>query len=95
MNITPRNNMVLLEIIEEESKSEGGIILMHTAGSSTTEMGIVVALGKGKTLPNGNRIAIDSDIKIGSKVAIMSSYGEPVGDTQRIVEDVDILYVVL
>jgi len=95
VNIRPRNNMVLLEIVEEEeTKSDGGIILMHTAGKSETEIGVVLAIGDGKLNGDGTRTPIDSDIKVGAKVAIETNYGQVVGETRRIVEDKDILYAV-
>jgi len=87
--------MVLLEIITEEAKSEGGILLLHTAGKSATETGVVLAVGEGKMDGKGNRIPMDSDIKVGATVAITTNNGQIISDTQRVVEDTDILYVVV
>lgn len=52
--IKPLGDKVVVEPLEEEEKSPGGIILPDTAKKKPQE-GIVVAVGPGKVLEDGSR----------------------------------------
>ena len=51
-NITPLGDKVVVELIEAEDKTSGGIILPDSAKKKPTE-GKVVAVGTGRVLDNG------------------------------------------
>jgi chaperonin GroES len=55
----------------KEEKTQGGIILPDTAKEKPQE-GEVVAVGSGKLLENGTRVA--SEVKVGDKV-LYAKYG--------------------
>ena len=50
MNIKPLKNMVILEAISAEEKTEGGIILPETVDNKKPEQGKVIAVNNGKVL---------------------------------------------
>ena len=60
----PLNNYVLLERIEEENKTAGGIIIPDTAKEKPSR-GRVIATGPGAT-ENGNRVPMS--VKVGDVV---------------------------
>lgn len=55
--VTPLGDRVLVKRVEADEKTKGGIILPDTAKEKPRE-GIVVAVGHGKLLDNGNRQAM-------------------------------------
>jgi len=69
--IRPLGDKVVVEPLEEEEKSAGGIILPDTAKKKPQE-GIVVAVGPGKVLDDGSRG--EMAVKKGDKV-IYAKYG--------------------
>jgi len=62
---------VVVKPLEAEEKTKGGIILPDTAKDKPQE-GEVVAVGPGRVLENGNRVALD--VKVGDRV-VYSKYG--------------------
>jgi chaperonin GroES len=64
MKIRPLNDRVVVQRLEEEAKSAGGIIIPPTAAEKPTE-GVVMAVGPGK-VDNGQRI--EPCVKVGDKV---------------------------
>lgn len=91
--IRPLGDKVLVEIVGEEEKSPGGIILPDSAKQKPTE-GVVVAVGPGRILDNGNRA--DMAVKAGDKV-IFSKYGGTeitVDAKDYIILDQDSIYAV-
>ncbi len=71
MVIKPLGDRVLVKQSVAEEKSMGGIILPDTAKDKPQE-GEVIAVGSGKMLDNGERVACE--VKVGDKV-IFSKYG--------------------
>ena len=71
MNVRPLGEKVLIERIEAEGKTAGGIVLPDTAKEKPRE-GKVIALGDGKLLKNGERAKFQ--VKKGERV-LFSSYG--------------------
>ena len=69
--IKPLADKVVVEPLEGEDKSPGGIILPDTAKKKPQE-GIVIAVGPGKILDDGKRGAMS--VKAGDKV-IFAKYG--------------------
>lgn len=70
-NIKPLGDKVVVEVLEAEDKTAGGIILPDSAKKKPTE-GKVIATGDGRTLDNGNRNKLS--VKPGDKV-LFSKYG--------------------
>jgi chaperonin GroES len=62
---------VIVKRLEEEGKTKGGIIIPDTAKEKPVE-GIVVAVGKGKTVKDGKLIKLD--VKAGDKI-LFGKYG--------------------
>ncbi len=70
MSIRPLNDRVLVVRIEEKKKTAGGIIIPDTAKEKPQE-GKIVAVGPGKSGPNGDRIPME--VKADDRV-IFSKY---------------------
>ncbi len=69
--LKPLSDHVLVRPLSKEEKTEGGIYLPDTAKEKPQE-GEVVAVGPGRMLDNGSRVALE--VKAGDKV-IYAKYG--------------------
>jgi len=65
MNIRPLHDRVVVKRVEEETKTAGGIVLPGSAAEKPSE-GVVLAVGAGKPLDNGQIRALE--VKVGDKV---------------------------
>ncbi len=65
MNIRPLHDRIIVERVEEETTTAGGIIIPDTA-KEKPQKGKIVAVGKGKTTDDGKSVALD--VKVGDKV---------------------------
>jgi chaperonin GroES len=65
MKVTPLHDRLLVRRIEEKETAKGGIIIPDTAKEKPQE-GEVLAVGNGKILDNGTKIALD--VKVGDKI---------------------------
>ena len=72
LNIKPLGSNVVIKPIEKEAKTAGGILIPETAKEKPQE-GEVVAVGSGKTLDNGTKVA--PEVKVGDKVLYKNQYG--------------------
>ncbi|MFH1024602.1 MAG: co-chaperone GroES [Planctomycetota bacterium] len=92
--IRPLGDKVLVERLEADNKTKGGIVLPDTAKEKPKE-GRVIAVGEGKVLDNGERVK--PLLKKGDRVLFTSYSGNEVklGDKEFVImsED-DILGVV-
>jgi chaperonin GroES len=70
MNIKPLGSRVVIKALEKEERTKSGILLPDTA-KEKPQQGKVVAVGPGKMLENGTRIALE--VKEGDTV-IFSKY---------------------
>lgn len=70
MKMRPLQDRVIVERVEEEEKTVGGIIIPDTAKEKPSE-GTIIAVGKGKVLDNGTKIELD--VKVGDKI-LFSKY---------------------
>ena len=70
MNMKPLGERVIIKMLEKEETTASGIVLPDTAKEKPQE-GEVVAVGPGRLLENGSRVALD--VKVGEKV-IYSKY---------------------
>ena len=92
-NIKPLHNNVLVERLEAETKTAGGIIIPDTAKEKPSE-GKVVAVGNGAKDENGKVIALD--VKVGDKVLFTKWGGTEIkleGKDLLIMKESDILAI--
>ena len=93
--LKPLGDRVLVEIIEEtEQKTAGGLYVPDTA-TEQSQRGRVIAVGNGKLLDNGTRVALD--VKEGDTVYFAKYGGTEVtleGKNYSILSERDILAIV-
>jgi chaperonin GroES len=65
MKVSPLHDRLLVRRIEEKETAKGGIIIPDTAKEKPQE-GEVLAVGNGKILENGTKVALD--VKVGDKI---------------------------
>lgn len=65
MKLRPLHDRVIVKRQEEEKTTAGGIVLPGSAAEKPSQ-GVVVAVGEGKVLDNGNRQAMN--VKAGDKI---------------------------
>ena len=65
MKVRPLHDRLLVRRIEEKETAKGGIIIPDTAKEKPQE-GQVLAVGNGKVLDNGTKIALE--VKAGDKI---------------------------
>ena len=93
MKVKPLADRVLVEVLEAEAKTRGGIILPDTAKEEKTE-GKVIAVGSGKMLESGKIQAIE--VKKGDRVLFGKYSGDDLiidGVKHKIVKESEILAV--
>lgn len=94
MKITPLNDKIVVERLEADEKTAGGIILPDTA-KEKPKQGKVLSLGEGKALDNGQRAPFQ--VKTGDRVLFTSYAGSEVnvdGKEYIIMTEDDILAIV-
>ena len=94
VNIRPLGDRVLVQRMEAEEKTAGGILLPESAKEKPKE-GKIVALGEGKLLDNGERSTFN--VKNGDRVLFTSYAGTEVkyeGEEYLIMREDDILGVI-
>ncbi|NOZ03714.1 MAG: co-chaperone GroES [FCB group bacterium] len=93
LNMKPLADRVVVEAMEAEDKSAGGIILPDTA-KEKPQQGTVVAVGPGKISDSGNLIKMS--LKVGDKVLYGKYSGTEVtyeGKEYLIMRESDILAI--
>jgi chaperonin GroES len=65
MKVRPLHDRMVVRRIEEKETAKGGIIIPDTAKEKPQE-GSVLAVGNGKVLENGTKVAMD--VKVGDKI---------------------------
>jgi chaperonin GroES len=65
MKVRPLHDRLVVRRIEEKETAKGGIIIPDTAKEKPQE-GEVLAVGNGKVLENGTKVALD--VKVGDKI---------------------------
>ena len=94
MNIRPLHDRIIVERLEEETKTAGGIIIPDSAKEKPQE-GKVVAVGKGKVTEDGKVMPLD--VKVGDKVLFGKYAGTEVkfdGKEYMMMREDDILGVI-
>jgi chaperonin GroES len=94
VNIRPLGDRVLVQRVEAESRTAGGILLPESAKEKPKE-GKVIAIGEGRTLDNGERSKFT--VKKGDRILFSSYAGTEVkymGDEYLIMREEDILGII-
>lgn len=94
MSIKPLGDKIVVERLEAEEKTSGGIVLPDTAKEKPKE-GKVIAVGEGKLLENGKRAKFQ--VKKGDRILFSSYAGTEVtvdGKEYLVMSEEDVLAVV-
>jgi chaperonin GroES len=94
MNLKPLADRLVVEPIEQEDVTAGGIILPETA-KEKPQQGKVIAAGPGRTDEDGDRIPMD--VSVGDKVLYAKYSGTEIkldGKKVLILRESDILAIV-
>ena len=90
----PLHDRVLVKRITEEEKTKGGIIITDSAKEKPQEAE-VIAVGNGKVLEEGNRIALD--VKTGDRILFGKYSGNDIkldGEEYVIIREEDVLGII-
>jgi chaperonin GroES len=71
MNLKPLGDKIVVEVIDEPQTTASGIVLPDTA-KEKSQRGKVLAVGSGKLLDNGERVALE--VGVGDTV-VFAKYG--------------------
>jgi chaperonin GroES len=94
ISIRPLNDRIIVRRMEEQEQMRGGLYIPDTAREKPQE-GEVLAVGNGKLLDNGQRIAID--LKAGDRILFGKYAGTEIkldGEEYLILREDDVLGVV-
>ncbi|UCG05078.1 MAG: co-chaperone GroES [Desulfobacterales bacterium] len=94
MKLRPLQDRILVQRVEEEEKTKGGIIIPDTAKEKPAE-GKVVAVGNGKLGEDGKRIKLE--IKKGDRILFGKYSGTEVkieGEEYLIMREEDVLGII-
>lgn len=94
MKVKPLQDRILVKRLEEEEKTKGGIIIPDAAKEKPQE-GKVIAVGDGKLLDNGQRVALS--VKAGDKILFGKYSGTEIkidGEEHLILREDDVLGIV-
>ncbi len=94
MKIRPLQDRIIVQRIEEEEKTAGGIIIPDTA-KEKPQIGKVIAAGNGRKTEDGKLVPMD--VKKGDKVLFSKYAGSEVkldGEEYLIMKEDDILGIV-
>lgn len=94
MKLRPLQDRILVQRVEEETTTKGGIIIPDTAKEKPAE-GKVVAVGNGKLGDDGKRIALE--VKKGDRILFGKYAGTEVkieGDEYLIMREDDVLGII-
>ena len=94
MKARPLHDRLLVQRIEESAPAKGGIIIPDTAKEKPQE-GKVIAVGNGKVLENGTKLALD--VKAGDKILFGKYSGTDIkidGEEYLILREDEVLAVI-
>ena len=94
MKLRPLQDRILVQRVEEETKTKGGIIIPDTAKEKPAE-GKVIAVGSGKVAEDGKRVP--PEIKVGDRILFGKYSGTEVkieGQEYLIMREDDVLGVI-
>lgn len=92
--LKPIGNRVIIEKKEQEQTTKSGIVLTDSAKEKSNE-GIVVAVGTGRVLDNGEKVA--PEVKEGDRVVFQEYAGSEVkrGDKTYLILNVEDLLAII
>jgi chaperonin GroES len=93
MKVKPLGDKILVEVLEAEEKTRGGIILPDTAKEEKTE-GKVIAVGSGKVLESGKVQPLE--VKRGDRVIFGKYAGDEIvidGKKHKILKENEVLAI--
>ena len=94
MKLRPLQDRILVQRVEEETKTKGGIIIPDTAKEKPAE-GKVVSVGEGRVGEDGKRVALE--VKAGDRILFGKYAGTEVkieGEEYLIMREDDVLGVI-
>ena len=94
MKLRPLQDRILVQRVEEETTTKGGIIIPYTAKEKPAE-GKVKAVGNGKVGDDGKRVALE--VKVGNRILFGKYSGTEVkidGEEYLIMREDDVLGVI-
>jgi chaperonin GroES len=94
MKVKPLHDQVIVQRLEEEERTKGGIIIPDTAKEKPIE-GKVIAVGTGRIKKDGTKIPLE--VKKGSRVLYAKYAGTEVkidGEEYLIMKEDDILAII-
>ena len=94
MNVRPLHDRLIIKRVEEKETVKGGIIIPDTAKEKPQE-GEVIAVGNGKVLENGTKVAMD--VKAGDRVLFGKYSGTDIkidGEEVLILREDEVLAIV-
>ena len=94
MKIRPLHDRVIVKRLEEERKTASGIVIPDAAAEKP-DQGLIIAIGKGKILENGEVRALD--VKVGDRVLFGKYSGQTVkvdGEELLVMREEDLMGVV-
>jgi chaperonin GroES len=92
--LRPLGDRIVIELVESEEKTASGIVLPDTAKEKPQE-GKVVAVGTGRVLDNGERVALE--VSVGDRIIFSKYAGTEVkyqGTEYLLLRESDVLAVV-
>ena len=93
MKVKPLGDKILVEVLEAEEMTKGGIILPDTAKEEKTE-GKVISTGSGKVLESGKVQALE--VKKGDRVIFGKYTGDDIlidGKKHKVMQEKEVLAV--
>ena len=94
MNLKPLQDRILVQRVEEEAKTKGGIIIPDTAKEKPAE-GKVISVGNGKVGDDGKRVPLE--LKKGDRILFGKYSGTEVkieGEEYLIMREEDVLCII-
>ncbi|MFO7497494.1 MAG: co-chaperone GroES [Desulfobacterales bacterium] len=94
MKLRPLQDRIIVQRVEEESKTKGGIIIPDSAKEKPAE-GIVISVGKGKVADDGKLIPME--VKTGDRILFGKYSGTEVkveGEEYLIMREDDVLGII-
>ena len=94
MKLRPLQDRILVQRVEEETTTKGGIIIPDTAKEKPAE-GKVIAVGNGKLADDGKRVPLE--VKKGDRILFGKYAGTEVkieGDEYLIMREDDVLGII-
>jgi chaperonin GroES len=93
VNLKPLGDRVVVEHVEQQEKSAGGVFLPDTAKEKPQE-GMIRAVGTGRTLDNGTTVPMS--VKVGDRVIYSKYSGSEIkvdGKDVLIISEKDVLAI--